>query len=487
MKSLKELCRDVVPLPPMEGNDLSISGIASDSRKVQLGNLFVAISGYNSDGHNFVDAAVANGAAAVVVEEDVGEKTIPVLRVKDSRKALALLSSAFFDNPSQDLLLVGITGTNGKTTVSFLLESILKQAKIETGVFGTVTYRWKGHEEPAKLTTPDVLEIQSLLNHMRKDGTQAVVMEVSSHALALDRVYGMKFRAAVFTNLSRDHLDFHNSLKDYGKTKARLFEMLSSNGVGIINGNDSASRWMIQAAKGRTVTFGLQNSDLDYKIENVKMTEWRSEFTLTGKRKRVTLSTNLLGKFNVMNAAAAAVTGLELELDEDLIRSGIGQLQRVRGRMETMDSKRGFRVIVDYAHTPDALQNVLWAARELTKKRLIVVFGCGGERDRGKRPEMGKIAAELADKIFITSDNPRRENPEIILADIMEGIGSARDVMIVSDRKKAITNALDSAEKGDTVVVAGKGHETYQDLGFARIPFDDRSVIEDHLGLHQEA
>lgn len=481
MISLNELCLQIVPLPEEVVGDFPITGIVSDSRLVEKGNLFVAVPGFETDGHDFIEEAIERGAGVVVVEKEVGLKRVPVIRVEDCRKVMALLAHRFYGEPSKELLLVGITGTNGKTTVSYLLESILDCAGLESGLLGTMTYRWKGHEELAERTTPESVDIHCFLRKMKDDGIQAVVMEVSSHALALHRVWGMMFRVAVFTNLSREHLDFHPSIHEYGETKAKLFEMLSFGGVGVINGDDGASRLMQRSAKERTVTFGEKNRRLDYRIDGVELQGGKTMFSLVGKDRRISLSTWLWGKFNVMNVTAAAVVGLELGLDENTIQEGVRRIRRVRGRMEGLRSSRGFRIVIDYAHTPDALENILVATREFTKNRLIVVFGCGGDRDRGKRPEMGKIGANLADVVFITSDNPRREDPEAILKDILGGIKLNRGVETIVDRKEAIHKALDEAREGDTVVIAGKGHETYQEIGTRRIPFDDRAVTEAYL------
>ncbi len=480
MMTLSTLCQDILPFSLEEG-DIRITGIASDSRKIEAGNLFVAVPGYESDGHNFVEEAVKRGAAALVVERDVNVNKIPIVKVENSRKALAFLANRFYGDLSNELLVVGITGTNGKTTVAFLVESILASAGIETGLIGTVIYKWKGHEVSANRTTPDSVEIHRMLKQMKDDGVKAVVMEVSSHALALHRVLGMKFRAGVFTNLSRDHLDFHDSFRSYGETKAKLFTMLSSNGVGVINGDDPMSELMIQSAGEKAVTYGMDSENLDYRITEIEKRKKETKFSIVSGNKKIPISTYLLGNFNVMNTAAAAIVGFELGFNRSIVQEGIRKASNVKGRMEMIDSGKGFRVIVDYAHTPDALENVLNAAREFTEKRLIVVFGCGGERDRGKRPEMGRIAYSLADVVFVTSDNPRRENPEVILSDIIEGIDSTDKVITIVDRKEAIKAALDEAQNGDTVLIAGKGHETYQEIGGKRIPFDDCVIVEEYL------
>ena len=485
MMTLSTLCRNILPFSPEEGN-IQISGISSDSREIETGDMFVAISGYESDGHNFVEDAVKKGAAVLVVEKDVNISRVPVIKVKDSRKTLALLANRFYGDLSRQLLLIGITGTNGKTTVAFLVESILATAGIETGLIGTVVYKWNGHEVPAERTTPDSLELHRMLKKMKEDGVKAVVMEVSSHALALHRVLGMEFRAGIFTNLSRDHLDFHDSFRSYGETKAKLFTMLSSNGVGIINGDDSMSELMIQSTKGKVVTYGINSDNLDYQIAEIEKGKNGTKFSIISANTKIPLFTSLLGDFNLMNTAAAAIAGFELGIDKSIIQKGIEKVSTIRGRMEVIDSKKGFRVIIDYAHTPDALKNVLNAARRFAEKRLIVVFGCGGERDRGKRPEMGQIAASLADLVFVTSDNPRRENPEAIIIDIIEGINSTDKLITIVDRKQAIKAALDEAREGDVVLIAGKGHETYQDIGGKHIWFDDRVVVEELLTLRKE-
>jgi UDP-N-acetylmuramoyl-L-alanyl-D-glutamate--2,6-diaminopimelate ligase len=322
---------------------------------------------------------------------------------------------------------------------------------------------------------------------MKKESVRAVIMEVSSHALALDRVWGMEFQAAVFTNLTRDHLDFHPSYQEYGKAKAKLFGMLGQKGIAVINGDDPMGSMMCEATPGKKVTYGMKERSVDYRIEGIKSTTAGSLFHLQKGDKRITLSTNLWGYFNVMNVGAAAVVGLELGLEGGVIQKGIQKVSTIQGRMETIPSEKGFRVVIDYAHTPAALQSVLQAVRECTPNRVVVVFGCGGDRDKGKRPEMGKIAASLADSVYVTSDNPRTEDPAAIIDDIQKGFQlSGIDLHIVIDRKKAIQEALSDARKGDTIVVAGKGHETYQEIGNERIPFDDRAIVKAHLTLGSE-
>jgi len=484
---LEALMQDIVPIPDGIEVPPLVTGIAIDSRQTKPGNVFAAIRGFEADGHDFVDDAIVHGAGVVVVEKEVGVKSVPVLRVKDTRRAVALMARRFYGAPDQELHLIGVTGTNGKSTVTFLLESILNFAGTNVGLLGTMLYRWKGHNETAARTTPDSIDMYRLLRMMRDDGINAAVMEVSSHALALDRVLGMTFDMAVFTNLSRDHLDFHPSVDAYREAKAKLFGMIASGGCGVINGDDPAGEWMQKAARERTVTYGEKNANVNYHIVDIHAEGEGTSFTILTDDTQISFKTFLRGRFNVMNSAAAVITGLEMGLDQPAIQDGLQAVRNVRGRMETFDSNRGYRIVVDYAHTPEALENVLVTTREFTEKRLIVVFGCGGDRDRGKRPQMGRIAAELADIVFVTSDNPRREEPQSIVEDILKGIRTRKDVIALVDRKEAIHHALDEAGPGDTVLIAGKGHETYQEIGVKRYPFDDRAVAEAYLELGKEA
>lgn len=483
MKELKMLCRDIVDLTAIDDLPVKVTGITSDSRRVAPGDLFVAISGYSDDGHSYVEEAIKKGAVAVIVERPDFQASIPTIRVEDSRKAMALLANRFYGNPSRELQVYGVTGTNGKSTVTVLLESILKRAGEAVGLLGTIRYRWGIHDEMAARTTPDAMELFRMLDEMRRDKIKVVVMEVSSHALALHRVTGIEFRAAIFTNLSRDHLDFHPSYEAYAKEKSRLFENVNDQGIGVINGDDVHHRMMREACKARTVSYGSDSNRLDYRVVKTVPRKTGTRFTMQAPMRRFNFETRLLGRFNVMNAAAAAVLCIETGLDEDAIACGIRQVDRVPGRMENVETGRGYRVIVDYAHTPDALENILRTVREFTERRMLVVFGCGGDRDQGKRPQMGRIAQALADRVFLTSDNPRTEDPEAIISDILKGLESRDDIVVITDRKEAIQAAMDDADEGDTVVVAGKGHEDYQEIGKRRIPFDDRKVVEDYLEL----
>jgi UDP-N-acetylmuramoyl-L-alanyl-D-glutamate--2,6-diaminopimelate ligase len=484
---LQQLCQGIIPLPETVDPDMPITGITFDSRRVKPGNCFVAITGYQVDGHVYIDEAVSRGAACLIVEKEVHIKKVPVLHVKNSRSVLALLASRYFGKPSENMTVIGITGTNGKTTTAYLMESICQTAGKKTGLIGTMLYRWNGQEKNADRTTPESVDIQRFFWEMNQQCVEVVVMEVSSHALVLDRVLGLDFDVAVFTNLSRDHLDFHKTLSDYEDAKAMLFQMIKKQGVGILNGDDPVVNRIQKQSSGRTVLYGEKNQNVHYLIKHIQRTEKGTTFSLQHQDQSIGLSTRLWGHFNVMNAAAAAITGLEMGFDHEVIQRGIDHVHAVRGRMEGFIAPEGFRVIVDYAHTPDALKNILIAVRELTGKRVIVVFGCGGDRDKGKRPQMGRIGSTFADEVFITSDNPRSEDPKLIIKDILRGITSNSQVKVIEDRREAIYSALDEAGSGDTVVLAGKGHETYQQIGTERIPFDDRAVAEAYLYQQQRA
>ncbi|NQT23726.1 UDP-N-acetylmuramoyl-L-alanyl-D-glutamate--2,6-diaminopimelate ligase [candidate division KSB1 bacterium] len=475
MKTLQSILKgietpDVDPMWQKE-----VLGITADSREVKLGWVFFAIPGFQSDGHDFISDAIRNGALAVVAEKQVKGSSTPIIIVDNSRKATAEAARRFYDVPFENMTLIGITGTNGKTTSTYMMESILNEVGLKTGIVGTVQYRWADKVRDAVRTTPDAIEIYSLLREMADEGVQAVALEVSSHALSLDRVLGIPFKAAIFTNLSRDHLDFHKTPEAYAEAKSRLFAMLDGN-IGVINGDDAEAVRMKKSCTGHAVLFGESGSGLDYVIKNVHFSEAGSSFTLSHENQDYDFVTPLWGHFNVFNAAGVSVAALELEYPLNAIQAGLKKLDRVPGRMEGIQSASGFRVVVDYAHTPDALENVLQTARDFTSGKLITVFGCGGDRDKGKRPEMGAIGEAFADRVFITSDNPRTENPDTIIQEILAGLKNPAKSEVIPNRREAIEAALRSATEGDTVMIAGKGHETYQEIMGKRTHFDDREI-----------
>src|SRR6266851_348371 len=459
----------------------SVSSIAGDSRRVEPGGCFVAVPGFKQDGRHFIPDAVRRGAAVVVTEgEPVAGLSVAQVLVPSVRVSLARLAGAFYGHPSRQLTLVGITGTNGKTTTSYLIEALLRARGLATGVIGTIQYVLGDETRPAGQTTPEALDLQSMLAHMRDGGVRGVAMEASSHALALARADGLAFDVAVFTNLTQDHLDFHGTLESYRLAKRRLFELLAGSPkptrTAVVNGDDPAGATMVSGLDVAVLTFGLGASARVRAVEHASSLEG-IRMTVETPRGRVGLTSPLIGEHNVMNLLGAVATGLALGLELPAIAQALAAVGTVPGRFEQVRAGQPFLVIVDYAHTPAALERVLTTARKLTPGRLAVVFGCGGDRDRGKRPIMGEIAARLSDRVWITSDNPRSEQPDAIVAEIVAGVReTGAPVTAEPDRRAAIAAALRWAERSDTVVIAGKGHETYQVIGSDVLPFDDREV-----------
>ncbi len=471
--------REVVgTLPP------SVRGLTDDSRRVERGDCFVAVSGLRQDARRFIPEAAGRGAALVVTEgAALPELAVPQVVVPSARVALARLADAYHGHPSRDLTLVGITGTNGKTTTSYLVDALLRSQGLATGIIGTIQYVLGDERRPAGQTTPDALELQSMLALMRAGGVRGVAMEVSSHALALARVDGLEFDVAVFTNLTQDHLDFHRTLEEYRRAKRRLFELLESSAkpgrTAVVNADDPAGESMVAGLRLPRLSFGFGEGAtvraLDYtsSLEGIRM-------DVETPRGRLSMTSPLIGEPNVMNLLGAVATGLALGMPPEAIGGPLSRVGAVPGRFERVQAGQPFLVLVDYAHTPDALERVLATARKLTRGRLGVVFGCGGDRDRGKRPIMGEIAARLADRAWVTSDNPRSESPEAIIEEVVAGVrrvwADPDRYARLPERELAIRAALDWARSGDTVVIAGKGHETYQLIGSAVLPFDDRDV-----------
>ncbi len=463
--------------------DVAVQEIIYDSRQAVPGSLFVAIKGLSTDGHLYIRDAAARGAVAVVMEREAETPSgMAWVRVPDSRRALSHLAAAFYGHPARRLKLVGVTGTNGKTTTTHLLAAMYRAAGQRVGLIGTVENRIGERVLPVTHTTPESLDLQRLLAEMLEAGVTTVVMEVSSHALKLHRVADCEFDRAVFTNLTQDHLDFHGTLEDYLEAKESLFRGLAG-GVkagpkyAIINGDDARAGRIVAASTGINVTYGFA-SEADVRAEAVELGPRGSSFVVEGLGARFPLRLRLPGRFNVANALAACTVGLVEGLPVEVITEGLESVRGVPGRFEPVDCGQDFTVVVDYAHTPDGLEQVLRAARPLTAGRLMVVFGCGGDRDRTKRPRMGEVAARLADFTVLTSDNPRSEEPLSIIEEIEAGYRVVRrhGYVVEPDRRAAIRRALEEARSGDMVVIAGKGHETYQIVGQTRIPFDDREV-----------
>lgn len=487
MKTLAQIAA-ATPVTAAGGNlEIPINGIYYDSRQVRPGGLFVAIPGLRTDGHLFLEDAVRRGAAAVVVERrDTVPGGVAWLLVPHSRRALGDLAAAFYDYPASAMRLFGVTGTNGKTTTTHLISAVLEAAGTPTGLIGTVGIRLADTWMPAARTTPEASDLQELLAAMRQRGLKAAVMEVSSHALELERVRGCAFDVGVFTNLTQDHLDFHSDMQSYLAAKAKLFRLLAPERPGkqyaVLNADDPASKELARVTRVPVFTYGVKK-EADVRAENVSLAATGASIELCWPAGRTRLELKLTGLFNVYNVLAAWTVGWQEGLAPELVASALAQVAGVPGRFERVEAGQNFTVIVDYAHTPDGLANVLQAARSLTKGRLIVVFGCGGDRDRGKRPQMGAIAARYSDLALITSDNPRSEDPERIIDDILVGFLAVRQdrYLVEPDRYKAIALALEEARPEDLVLIAGKGHETYQILADRVIPFDDRQVAREIL------
>jgi UDP-N-acetylmuramoyl-L-alanyl-D-glutamate--2,6-diaminopimelate ligase len=476
---LAELLRGVPGLENPPTNDREITSLAYDSRRVQPGSLFFAIHGEKADGNDYAGAAIERGAVAVASERPLppGRESRWV-RVPNARRALATAAQAFYGHPDERLRLVGITGTNGKTTTTYLLECIFQAAGISCGVFGTIEYRFAGRTIPAVNTTPESLDLISHFAELAEAGGQAAVMEVSSHSLAQERVWGIQFSAAVFTNLTQDHLDYHKDFEHYFMAKRKLFEGLGTPPpkLAVINREDPWGKKLLDLDLPRTITYGL-NSTSQVRVKSSALLADGIRATLQTPFDPVEIHSSLLGRANLMNILAATATAVGMGIETARISAGIAALRTVPGRMERVDEGQPFLVLVDYAHTDDALRNVLGTARGLTKNRLIVVFGCGGDRDRAKRPLMGEAAGSLSDLAVLTSDNPRSEDPLRIISDALVGLQkTGKPYLLEADREAAVRKALGQAHEGDVVVLAGKGHETYQIMKDRTIPFDDREV-----------
>jgi UDP-N-acetylmuramoyl-L-alanyl-D-glutamate--2,6-diaminopimelate ligase len=476
---LETLSRAVGAPRPPEATPVEVTDLAYDARHVTPGALFACVPGLKADGHDFAADAVARGAAALLVERRL-ELPVPQLVVDDVRSAMALAADAFFGFPTRELQVAGVTGTNGKTTTAFLLFSILAAAGRRPGLLGTVEMRLGGERRSVTRTTPEAIDLQRTLREMLDAGDRSCAMEASSHGSELKRLLGVRFAALVFTNLSQDHLDLHGTMSAYFDAKRRLFTEPDPDGnrpPAAVNVRDENGRRLVEELRAlgeRPLTFGLAE-DADIRAEGLELTAAGSRFRAAG----IPLAPRLRGRFNVENLLGAVAASRLLEIPDDAIARGVEHVAGVPGRFEAVEEGQPFTVLVDYAHTPEALANVLAEARAITRNRLVCVFGCGGDRDRSKRPLMGEMATRLADRVVVTSDNPRSEDPLAIIQDILVGAGANPDVE--PDRAAAIALALEEAEEGDVVVIAGKGHEQGQEFADRTIPFDDREVARDAL------
>lgn len=491
MKLLRELQKVLVPRRVIGSLDIMIAGVAYNSKKVEKDYLFTCIKGFRLDGHDFAAEAVARGAVAVLAERELPlPPAVTQIIVDDTRQALAQVAAWFYDYPSRQLTVIGVTGTNGKTSTTHLIKAILESNGHPVGLIGTI-YNQIGQEKlPVTNTTPESLDLQDLFARMVAAGMKYVVMEVSSHALALQRVAATEFDVAVFTNLTQDHLDFHPTMEDYLEAKLKLFRGLGQEAVknrrkyAIINMDDSYGNVFAGNTRGEVHTYAINNEEAEFRAAAIDVRRDGLSFDLLTPYGNFPVKMRMSGYFTVYNALAAAAVGFNEGIAPEKIQAALATMPGVPGRFELIDEGQEFTVVVDYAHTPDGLENVLRTARDLTAGRLIAVFGCGGDRDRKKRPLMGEVSARLSDFTVLTSDNPRSEDPLAILAEIEAGVTSLvgkEKYVVIPDRREAIDYALRMARPGDVVVIAGKGHENYQIVGDRVLPFDDREVARQCL------
>ncbi|WP_430743129.1 UDP-N-acetylmuramoyl-L-alanyl-D-glutamate--2,6-diaminopimelate ligase [Bacillus atrophaeus] len=460
-------------------HDPDITSIEMDSREVKTGSLFVCVKGYTVDGHDFAQKAVENGASAIVAEREL-DVSVPVTIVRNSQRALSVLSDAFYGQPTKQLQLIGITGTNGKTSTSHMVDEILKKAGKRTGLIGTMYIKIDEETFPVKNTTPESVTLQKTFKKMNDNHVDTAIMEVSSHALSMGRVHGCDYDIAVFTNLTQDHLDYHKTMDEYRHAKSLLFSQLGGAfnhekpKRAILNADDEASAYYEKVTAAHISTYGIKN-DADVMAKHIKTTAQGTSFELVTNKGTKPITISLVGQFNVYNVLAAVATCIAAGIPFETVAEAVEELHGVRGRFELVNKNQEFPVIVDYAHTPDSLENVLKTCKDMTEGKVFVVVGCGGDRDKTKRPKMAKIAVQLADEPIFTSDNPRSEDPLAILRDMEAGVENEY-YHSIANREQAIFFAIANARKGDVVLIAGKGHETYQQIGAETFDFDDAEV-----------
>lgn len=458
-----------------EAENTEITGIAYDSREVKPGYLFIAIRGFETDGHKYIKNAVENGAAAVIGELDA-ECACPYIKCDDSRRAMALAAAEFYGHPERRLKIIGITGTNGKTTTTYLIKQILNLKGERCDLIGTNQIIVGDDIRESSRTTPESLDLFRIFSEMEQSGGKYVVMEVSSHSLALERVYGIEFETAIITNITQDHLDFHKTMDAYAAAKAKLFRMSKSAAV---NADDKYKDVILKAAKGSVITYAI-DSAADVRAENLKMSGRGVIFDLVCGNTRREMRLGIPGRFSVYNALAAICACKNIGISDSDIEKGLVLAKPVKGRIEVVHINTPYTVIIDYAHTPDGVENIISAVRGFAKKRVITVIGCGGNRDAAKRPKMGKIAEELSDIAIITSDNPRCEEPMEIIREILAGMKKDNHI-VIENRRDAIKKAMEIAEEDDIIILAGKGHETYQEINHVKHHFDEREVVKEIL------
>lgn len=460
---------------------MQIDSIEMDSRVDSPNSLFVCISGYTQDGHDFVDQAISNGAIAIIAEKPV-KTNVPVIMVRDTARVLSMLAVRFYHNPTSKLPLIGVTGTNGKTTVTYLLETIFNKNKKKTGVIGTIQMKIGDETFPVNNTTPDSLSLQRFFSNMLHKEVDQAIMEVSSHALDMGRVHGCEFDVAIFTNLSQDHLDYHKNIDDYLRAKSLLFAQLGNTYAkqqpkfAVLNEDDPASSVLKRSTAQNVLTYSCEK-EADVTADDIRLDAGGTSFTLRTPVGDIEINSKLIGMFNVYNMLAASTAAIAKNIPLPVIKDALESITGVNGRFEPVDEKQNYAVIVDYAHTPDSLENVMQTIKEFAEGKVYVVVGCGGDRDRTKRPLMAGIALHYADRAIFTSDNPRTEDPAQILKDMTANLSrNKEDYDVISDRKEAIEHAIKIAQKDDIILIAGKGHETYQQIGLVKYDFDDREV-----------
>lgn len=481
---LKEVIKGVEVIDTKGNLDIEIDNIQYDSRKVENNGLFICVKGFTVDGHDFIDKAIEKGAKAFLVEEDVERDGITFIKVKNTRGDMARVADNFYNHPSQRFEVIGVTGTNGKTSITTFLDEILISDNNKVGLIGTIKISDGDKEIESNSTTPESVDLQQYFDKMIDNGCKYCAMEVSSHALALNRVAQTKYKVGVFTNLTPDHLDFHKDLDDYRDAKEKLFYMTTN--ANVINIDDNGGKIIYNNIKNldtKCYSYGIDN-EADFMAKNIKIEARGVSYRLITPTYEEDIFVPVPGKFTVYNTLAVIATCYALEIPKEIVIDGLKNTGGVAGRFETISNDTGISVIVDYAHTPDALENVIKTAREFAKNRIITVFGCGGDRDTTKRPLMGDIAQKYSDICIVTSDNPRTEDPKLIIEDILEGLDKTKEnYKVVIDRKEAIKEAIEMAQKDDVILIAGKGHENYQIIGKVKHHFDDKEIANEFLNM----
>ncbi|MED1951591.1 UDP-N-acetylmuramoyl-L-alanyl-D-glutamate--2,6-diaminopimelate ligase [Brevibacillus centrosporus] len=489
---LRDLLMPLLPATLAGDDSMEITGLTADSRQVQPGYLFVCLTGYTVDGHSYAAQAVQKGAVAVLSEKDL-DVPATIVKVPDTRRAMAMLADRFYGSPTRELKLIGVTGTNGKTTTTHLIDKILRDQSKETGLIGTIHMRIGEITEEVKNTTPDALDLQKSFRRMRDVNTEYAIIEVSSHALEMGRVRGCNVHTAVFTNLTQDHLDYHKTMENYRYAKSLLFSQLGNSydpdrlKTAVLNADDEASELYATVTPARVITYGIDRA-ADVHATDIEITSKGTSFTVQTFAGSVRMDLKLMGKFNVYNALAATAVGLAEGVSLEAIKGSLEAVAGVNGRFESVEAGQPFAVLVDYSHTPDSLENALITVKEFAKQQIFCIVGCGGDRDRTKRPIMAQIATKYADHTVLTSDNPRSEEPQAIIDDMLAGLsGVAQDrYTAVADRREAIHYAVSLAKPGDVILIAGKGHETYQIIKDQVLPFDDREVAREAIATYTQ-